>query len=241
MLPLHYQAKTTANTHSRNQTNNCQPRQHPTRRFPPPSLPIPERVTRNHLTQPTHRFNLCFQRGGRDKISPPLPLCAGVAQLVEHHVANVVVEGSNPFTRSLKTPLSLVDNGVFAFKEGPVRPHSVARCANHGATARLGCSSPAATTCLPSPPTSSIPCTSSIPGGARYPEVRLWLTWRLLRSKSQVSKRTPEGVGFEHLQDRRESGRSTPRLPSGRPAWLPMTVDLPSRCTSSPGCSAGRR
>jgi hypothetical protein len=25
---------------------------------------------------------------------------AGVAQLVEHHVANVVVEGSSPFTRS---------------------------------------------------------------------------------------------------------------------------------------------
>jgi hypothetical protein len=26
---------------------------------------------------------------------------AGVAQLVEHNVANVVVDGSNPFTRSL--------------------------------------------------------------------------------------------------------------------------------------------
>ncbi len=26
--------------------------------------------------------------------------CAGVAQLVEHHVANVVVVGSNPITRS---------------------------------------------------------------------------------------------------------------------------------------------
>lgn len=25
---------------------------------------------------------------------------AGVAQLVEHHVANVIVDGSNPFTRS---------------------------------------------------------------------------------------------------------------------------------------------
>ena len=26
---------------------------------------------------------------------------AGVAQLVEHHVANVIVDGSNPFTRSI--------------------------------------------------------------------------------------------------------------------------------------------
>jgi hypothetical protein len=29
---------------------------------------------------------------------------AGVAQLVEHNVANVVVEGSNPFTRSFLLP-----------------------------------------------------------------------------------------------------------------------------------------
>ena len=29
---------------------------------------------------------------------------AGVAQLVEHHVANVVVEGSSPFTRSFLFP-----------------------------------------------------------------------------------------------------------------------------------------
>ena len=28
-------------------------------------------------------------------------LLAGVAQLVEHHVANVIVDGSNPFTRSI--------------------------------------------------------------------------------------------------------------------------------------------
>ena len=31
---------------------------------------------------------------------PSRKLLAGVAQLVEHHVANVVVEGSSPFTRS---------------------------------------------------------------------------------------------------------------------------------------------
>ena len=30
---------------------------------------------------------------------------AGVAQLVEHHVANVNVDGSNPFTRSKSHPL----------------------------------------------------------------------------------------------------------------------------------------
>lgn len=29
------------------------------------------------------------------------PFNAGVAQLVEHHVANVIVDGSNPFTRSI--------------------------------------------------------------------------------------------------------------------------------------------
>ncbi len=29
---------------------------------------------------------------------------AGVAQLVEHHVANVIVEGSSPFTRSFLLP-----------------------------------------------------------------------------------------------------------------------------------------
>ena len=29
---------------------------------------------------------------------------AGVAQLVEHHLAKVDVEGSNPFARSIKTP-----------------------------------------------------------------------------------------------------------------------------------------
>ena len=31
-------------------------------------------------------------------------IIAGVAQLVEHHVANVVVEGSSPFTRSFLLP-----------------------------------------------------------------------------------------------------------------------------------------
>ena len=31
-------------------------------------------------------------------------LLAGVAQLVEHHLAKVDVEGSNPFARSIKTP-----------------------------------------------------------------------------------------------------------------------------------------
>ena len=30
-------------------------------------------------------------------------LLAGVAQLVEHHLAKVDVEGSNPFARSIKT------------------------------------------------------------------------------------------------------------------------------------------
>jgi hypothetical protein len=29
--------------------------------------------------------------------------CAGVAQLVEHHLAKVDVEGSNPFARSIQT------------------------------------------------------------------------------------------------------------------------------------------
>ena len=36
---------------------------------------------------------------------------AGVAQLVEHHVANVVVEGSSPFTRSFLLPPELLKRG----------------------------------------------------------------------------------------------------------------------------------
>ena len=32
---------------------------------------------------------------------------ASVAQLVEHHVANVIVDGSNPFTRSIFSPNAL--------------------------------------------------------------------------------------------------------------------------------------
>ncbi len=37
---------------------------------------------------------------------------AGVAQLVEHNVANVVVDGSNPFTRSLSQNASC----LFSFR-----------------------------------------------------------------------------------------------------------------------------
>ncbi len=50
----------------------------------------------NHPSQVLFRYNLFVFRWNI--------AIAGVAQLVEHHVANVVVEGSSPFTRSLLLP-----------------------------------------------------------------------------------------------------------------------------------------
>ena len=52
------------------------------------------------LAECLFRYNL--------SVSPPGDITiAGVAQLVEHHVANVVVEGSSPFTRSFLLPPDL--------------------------------------------------------------------------------------------------------------------------------------
>lgn len=45
-----------------------------------------------------------------DRVSLEHKTIAGVAQLVEHHVANVIVEGSSPFTRSFLLP------------PGPIKP-----------------------------------------------------------------------------------------------------------------------
>jgi hypothetical protein len=45
--------------------------------------------------------NADFSRAEPGQPDPALPI-AGVAQLVEHNVANVVVVGSNPITRSFK-------------------------------------------------------------------------------------------------------------------------------------------
>ena len=42
-----------------------------------------------------------------DRVSLEHKTIAGVAQLVEHHVANVIVEGSSPFTRSFLLPPEL--------------------------------------------------------------------------------------------------------------------------------------
>ena len=43
-----------------------------------------------------------------DRVSLEHKTIAGVAQLVEHHVANVIVEGSSPFTRSFLLPPGLI-------------------------------------------------------------------------------------------------------------------------------------
>ena len=45
---------------------------------------------------------------------------AGVAQLVEHHVANVIVDGSSPFTRSFLFQDSSISRQPLLFP--PVRP-----------------------------------------------------------------------------------------------------------------------
>ncbi len=52
-----------------------------------------------------HRMARCCQTGlvvndGKSIICRLLTNQAAVAQLAEHHVANVIVEGSNPFSRS---------------------------------------------------------------------------------------------------------------------------------------------
>ena len=52
---------------------------------------IPDRKLRRTGSNPAIVYNL--------KLSSLAVTPAGVAQLVEHHVANVVVEGSSPFTR----------------------------------------------------------------------------------------------------------------------------------------------
>ena len=49
---------------------------------------------------PVNDFNLSYCGRGFD--SRRLHHFASVAQLVEHHVANVKVMGSNPITRSIK-------------------------------------------------------------------------------------------------------------------------------------------
>lgn len=47
---------------------------------------------------------------------------AGVAQLVEHHVANVVVEGSSPFTRSFLFPGRNMHGAIRFASSGTLRP-----------------------------------------------------------------------------------------------------------------------